>query len=131
MVFAVVYAAAYVSLINLLHPMLEGASTAWINFVEAAVPTLVGTAVCCFAWLLPEKRMMLSAYLWLAVLAVACLVAMLIILGGDSRAQMLFCSSLGCSCRPLSFWEGGCRCGCTVGISGAGPPRPMGESKGL
>ena len=33
MVFVVIYAAAYVSLINLLHPMLEGAPTAWINFV--------------------------------------------------------------------------------------------------
>ena len=95
MVFVVIYAAAYVSLINLLHPMLEGAPTAWINFVEAAVPTLVGTAVCCFAWFLPEKRMLLSAYLWLAALAVACLVAMLIILGGDFQAQMLFLQFFG------------------------------------
>ena len=89
-VYVAVYAAAYVIFVNLLHPLLEGAPVAMVNFVEAAVPTLVGTAVCSLAWLLPEKRMMLAAYLWLAVLAIACLVAMLIILGGDAQAQMLF-----------------------------------------
>lgn len=39
--------------------------------------------------------MMLAAYLWLAVLAIACLVAMLIILGGDAQAQMLFLQFFG------------------------------------
>ena len=94
-VFAVVYVAAYVIFVNLLHPMLEGAPAWLINLVEAAVPTVVGTAVCALAWLLPEKRMMLSAYLWLAVLAVACLVAMLVILGGDAQAQILFLQFFG------------------------------------
>lgn len=94
-VFAAVYAAAYVFFVNLLHPMLEGASTTWINFVEAAVPTLVGTAVCALAWFLPEKRLLPAAYLWLAALAIACLVAMLIILGGDTQAQMLFLQFFG------------------------------------
>lgn len=94
-VFAAVYAASYVIFVNLLHPLLEGASVATINFVEAAVPTLVGTAVCSLSWLLPEKRMMLASYLWLAVLAIACLVAMMIILGGDAQAQMLFLQFFG------------------------------------
>ena len=101
--------------------LLEGAPVAMVNFVEAAVPTLVGTAVCSLAWLLPEKRMMLAAYLWLAVLAIACLVAMLIIAGETHRHRCCSCSSLGCSCQHPSFWEGGCRCGCTADISGAGP----------
>lgn len=94
-VYVAVYAAAYVIFVTLLHPILEGAPVAVVNFVEAAVPTVVGTAVCALAWLLPEKRMMLSAYLWLAVLAIACMVAMLIILGGDAQAQLLFLQFFG------------------------------------
>ena len=94
-VFVAVYAVAYVVFVNRLHPFLEGASVAVINFVEAAVPTLVGTAVCSLAWLLPEKRMMLASYLWMAVLAIASMVAMLVILWGDTQAQVLFLQFFG------------------------------------
>lgn len=88
--YVAVYVIAYAFLVTLIHPILDGAPVVVVNFVEAAVPTVVGTAVCALAWLMPEKRMMLSAYLWMAAMAIACLVAMLIILGGDAQAQILF-----------------------------------------
>lgn len=90
-VFLAVYGAAYALILEWLDPLLTGYPVALVNVVEAAVPTLVGTAVCSLTWVLSrDKRMMLSAYLWLAVLAVASFIAMLILLWGNTQAQILF-----------------------------------------
>ena len=68
-----------------------------LAFVGVSLAIVVGLALLArlAERFLPEKRMLLSAYLWLAALAVACLVAMLIILGGDFQAQMLFLQFFG------------------------------------
>lgn len=90
-VFLAVYGAAYGLILEWLDPLLAGCPLALVNFVEAAVPTLVGTAICSLTWVISrDKRMMLAAYLWLAVLAVASFIAMLILLWGNTQAQVLF-----------------------------------------
>ena len=95
-VFLAVYGAAYALFLEWLDPLLAGCPVALVNFVEAAVPTLVGTAVCSLTWVISrDKRMMLAAYLWLAVLAVASFIAMLILLWGDTQAQLLFLQVFG------------------------------------
>lgn len=90
-VFLAVYGVAYALIVEWLDPLLAGHPVALVNFVEAAVPTLVGTAVCSLTWPISrDKRMMLAAYLWLALLAVASFIAMLILLWGNTQAQVLF-----------------------------------------
>lgn len=90
-VYAAIYGAAYFLTLPVLNSLLEGSPTVLVNLVEAAVPTVLGTAVCSLTWLLvQEKRMMLAAYLWLAVLAAASLVAMLVILRADMASCLLF-----------------------------------------
>lgn len=90
-VFLVVYAAAFGLLLDPLHALVGSAPTVLVNLVEALVPAVVGTGVCTLAWpLFREKRMLLATYLWLALLAAACFVTMLILLGGESQAQLAF-----------------------------------------
>lgn len=90
-VFVGVYFAAFYFLLDGLHLLTANAPPALANTVQSLAPAAVGTAVCCLAWFLPgEKRLMPAAYLWMAALAAACLVTMLILLGGDGLAQLLF-----------------------------------------
>lgn len=59
--------------------LLQGAPVGLINLVEALVPAAAGTAVAFLVWLLPgDKRLLPAAYIWLALLALACLVTLLI-----------------------------------------------------
>lgn len=90
-VFLAVYIAAFGFLLDPLHALVGGAPTALVNLVEALVPAVVGTGVCGLTWLLfREKRMLLATYLWLVLLAAACFVTMLLLLGGESQAQLAF-----------------------------------------
>ncbi|MEG1658363.1 MAG: hypothetical protein RR288_04820 [Oscillibacter sp.] len=87
----VVYIAAFYVLIDLLHPLVAERSVFLINLVEAFVPALAGTAVCSLAWFLSkEKRLLPATYLWLTLMAVACFITMLVILGDDAQARGLF-----------------------------------------
>lgn len=90
-VFLGIYAAAFIFLVEPLHAMTAGAPAAAVNLAEALIPALAGTAVCCLSWpLFKEKRTLPGAYLWLALLAAACLVTMLVMLRGDRGAAVLF-----------------------------------------
>lgn len=89
-VFAAVYGAAIALLIGPLHALLAGAPVFLENAVTALVPAALGTAVCGLAWFLPgDKRKLPAAYLWLTLLMLACLIALLVLLGGERGAQIL------------------------------------------
>lgn len=90
-VFAAVYFAAFYYLVDVLHPLVSGKSVWIINLTEALIPAIAGTAVCCLSSLLfRDKRIVPMTYLWMLALSLACLVTMLLLLGGDHRAQLLF-----------------------------------------
>lgn len=90
-VFLAVYVASFAFLVDLLHPLVAGLPVALINLAEALVPALAGTAVCALAWFpCREKRLPLAAYLWLALLMLACCITMLILLRQDGAAQRAF-----------------------------------------
>ena len=59
--------------------LLQGAPVGLINLVEALVPAVAGTAAASLAWLLPgDRRLLPAAYIWLALLLLACLIALLL-----------------------------------------------------
>lgn len=87
----VVYLVAYFYLVDWLHPLVARQSIVVVNLVEALVPAVAGTAVCNLAWLISkEKRLLPATYLWLILMAVACFITMLVILGNDAQARNLF-----------------------------------------
>ena len=70
--------------------LLQGMPVPLVTLVEALVPAIVGTAVASLVWLLPgDKRLLPAAYIWLALLLLACLVALVIMMGLDSAGLIL------------------------------------------
>ena len=56
-----------------------------ITLLEALLPAAAGTAAASLVWLLPgDKRLLPAAYIWLALLMLACLVALILLMGWDS-----------------------------------------------
>ena len=89
-VFLVVYGLCFALLNPLLDGLLSGLPVAVINLVEALVPAAAGTAVCCLTWLVPgDKRLLPVTYLWLTLFMLACLVALIILMGWDSVPLVL------------------------------------------
>ena len=89
-VFAAVYGGAIALLIGPLHTLMNGAPVFLENLVTALVPAVLGTAVCGLTWLLPgDKRKLPAAYLWLTLLMLACLIALLILMGWESAGLVL------------------------------------------
>ena len=89
-VFLVVYGLCFALLNPLLDGLLSGLPVAVINLVEALVPAAAGTAVCCLTWLLPgDKRLLPVTYLWLTLFMLACLVALIILMGWVSVPLVL------------------------------------------
>lgn len=90
-VFLGIYAAAFIFLVEPIHALISGGPPAVVNLVEAVVPALVGSVLCCLTWpLFREKRMLPATYLWLALLSLACLVTMMCMLWGERQALGLF-----------------------------------------
>ena len=76
-VFIAVYASSFVLLLDPLDALVSGAPKVVVYLVEALVPALVGTVVCALSWpLYKDKRLMLAAFIWIFLLAIACLIAM-------------------------------------------------------
>lgn len=70
--------------------LLQGAPVGLINLVEALVPAAAGTAIASLAWLLPgDRRLLPASYIWLALLMLACLIALVIMMGWDSAGLIL------------------------------------------
>ena len=90
-VFIAVYAALFVFLLDPLDALVSGAPKVVVYLVEALVPALVGTVVCALSWpLYKDKRLMLAAFIWIFLLAIACLIAMLILMKDEPEARGLF-----------------------------------------
>lgn len=90
-VFIAVYFAAFAFLLDPLDALVSGAPKAVVYLVEALVPALVGTVVCALPWpLYKDKRLMLAAFIWIFLLAIACLIAMLILMKDEPEARGLF-----------------------------------------
>lgn len=89
-VFLAVYGGCFALFTKPLNGLLAGLPVLAINIVEALVPAAVGTAVCCLVWLLPgDKRLLPASYIWLTLLALACLIALIIMMGLGSAGLVL------------------------------------------
>jgi len=89
-VLLLVYGGCLTLLIGPLDAMLEGLPVAVVNLVEALVPAVAGTAVASLVWLLPgDKRLLPAAYLWLALLMLACLIALIVMMGLENAGLVL------------------------------------------
>lgn len=89
-VFLAVYVLCFALLNRPLDALLSGLPVAAVNLVEALVPAAAGTAVCCLTWLLPgDKRLLPAAYLWLALLVLACLITLIVLMGWQSAPLIL------------------------------------------
>lgn len=86
--------ALYGGCFALFSPLLDGLKdylpVAAVNAIEALVPATVGTAAASLVWLLPgDKRLLPAAYIWLALLMLACLIALIIMMGLESAGLVL------------------------------------------
>ena len=90
-VYIAVYVVAFACLLDPLEAMCSGAPTAVVYLVEILVPTLVGTAACFLPWpLFKEKRLIPASYVWMFLLAVACLITMLVLMQNEPETRRLF-----------------------------------------
>lgn len=77
LLFFAVYAAAYFFLIDVLESAFAASSVPVRNILQAVLPGLAGTLVCCaLFYAFPDKRLVPVAYLWLAAFALAALITM-------------------------------------------------------
>ena len=92
LVFLIAYGVSYFFLINVLKKAFAQSSVAVRNIFESLVPGLAGSLVCCAPWFfIKNKRMLPAAYIWLALYAVAALMAMAFLAGsGDFRIFLYF-----------------------------------------
>ena len=86
--------ALYGGCFALFNPWLDGAlqglPVGLITVIEALVPAAAGTAVGFLAWLLPgDKRLLPASYIWLTLLMLACLIALMIMMGWGSAGLIL------------------------------------------
>ena len=89
-VFLAVYGGCYALFNPWLDSLLQGAPVGLITLAEELIPSSAGTAVCCLVWLLPgDKRLLPASYLWLTLLMLACLVALIILMGLENTGWVL------------------------------------------
>lgn len=86
--------ALYGGCFALFSPLLDGLKDSLpvtaVSVIEALVPAVVGTAVASLVWLLPgDKRLLPAAYIWLALLMLACLIALIVMMGLESAGLVL------------------------------------------
>ena len=90
-VFIAVYFASYFFLLDPLDALVSGAPKIVVYLVESLVPAVVGPAVCALPWpLYKDKRMMAASFTWIFLLAVACLIAMVVMMSDEPEARNLF-----------------------------------------
>ena len=70
--------------------LLQGLPVWQISLAEALVPAVAGTAAASLVWLLPgDKRLLPAGYIWLALLTLACLIALIIMMGWANTGWIL------------------------------------------
>ena len=90
--YAGVYAAAYLLLLDPLNNALSGLSVFWQNVLEYLIPALVGSVPCVlliFAFRGENKRLVPNAYLWLAAFFVLTFFGELLIINWSDAATEL------------------------------------------
>ena len=89
--FLIVYGAGYYFLIDVLAPLTKGLPVWVSDTIGAIVPALLGSLVCLVPVLvLSERKYAVYAYIWIAVFALAFLIAMLIQLKDEKDALSVF-----------------------------------------
>lgn len=89
--FLIIYGAAYYYLIDVLAPMTQGLSIWASDTIGAVIPAVIGGLICLIpVVLLPERKYALFAYIWIAVFALAFLIAMLVQLKDEKDALNVF-----------------------------------------
>lgn len=89
-VLLLVYGGCFALFSGPLDAALAGLPVALVNTVEALIPAIAGTAAASLTWLLPgDKRLLPAAYVWLALLALACLITLIIMMGWESAGLIL------------------------------------------
>lgn len=84
------YGACFALLNPWLDGLLQGLPVGLVTLVEALAPAAAGTAAASLAWLLPgDKRLLPAAYIWLALLLLACLIGLMILMGWGSAGLIL------------------------------------------
>ncbi len=92
LVFIVVYGIAYFFLIDVIeHALAASMSVAVRNVMQAVIPGLAGTLVCCLAWFIPgDKRLLPYSYLWLCAYALLVLITMIFLLGNEEYSVFFY-----------------------------------------
>ncbi|HWQ59007.1 MAG TPA: hypothetical protein VN540_08270 [Clostridia bacterium] len=86
-----IYGISYFFLIDVLERLLSAQSVTVRNIFESVVPGLAGTVVCCSLWfVIRNRRIVPGAYVWLALYAVASLVAMVLMSSGEDFRIFLY-----------------------------------------
>ena len=89
--FLVVYAAAYVFLIDPLALIANGMPVWASDLIGAVIPAVIGTLVCMIpVLLLSERKYALLAYIWIMAFALLFLIAMIVELKNDPDALSIF-----------------------------------------
>lgn len=89
-VFILVYGCCFGLFTRTLDTLLSDLPVMTVTLIEALVPAVAGTAVCCLTWLLPgDKRLLPAAYIWLALLMLACLIVLIVLMGLESAGLIL------------------------------------------
>lgn len=89
-VLLLLYGGCFALLSGPLDAALAGLPVALVNAVEALAPAAAGTAAASLAWLLPgDKRLLPAAYTWLTLLMLACLIALILMMGWESAGLIL------------------------------------------
>lgn len=85
-----VYVGAFFVVIQGLHNLTAGLPVFLGNLIQALAAAIVGLLVSILLhFVLPDKRLMFGAYLWLTLYAVACLITLLIFLRGTGAVAAL------------------------------------------
>ncbi len=106
LVFLAVYAAAYALLTEPLHRLLTFPGKPLLSSViHIIIISSVGSAVCCLAFFLPNRRIPLLAFGWVAFFFVLLFALSLIFFEGEKRAN-LFTFLLGFALGPALIGNG-------------------------
>lgn len=108
-VFIAVYGVLDFLLLGPLDGLTAGLPVFAVNLIEALVPSAIGAAVCSLTWFLSrtEKRLLPAAYLWLLLLALACLVTLLIYSSGERELQLMILQFFAMLALPPLVLGGG------------------------
>ena len=91
LLFFAIYATSYGFLIDLIETSLPNASVLVRNIAQSVLPGLAGSIVCVALFpVFPDRRLVPTAYIWLAVYALVALIMMAFLIGKDEFLIFLY-----------------------------------------